>query len=176
MNLQPTRIHGAFLSEPSSFTDERGSFSEVYQLRALAEQGWRGSFVRSAISHNLHRGTLRGLHFQRAPHSEAKLVTCIRGLVFDVIADVRPDSPTFGQWAGYELSPDNRRVLFLPEGVAHGYQTLSDDTTVHYHLSNYYAPEHGDGIRWDDPTLAVHWPLPPSRLSDQDRRWGFLTR
>ena len=176
MTIEPTGIHGAFLIKPSTFADERGSFAEIYQLRALAERGWHGSFVRSAISHNHQRGTLRGLHFQRAPHSEAKLVTCIRGAVHDVIADVRPDSPTFGKWDGYELTPDNRWALFLPEGLAHGYQAMADDSTVHYHLSDYYAPKHGDGIRWDDPTLAIRWPLPPSTLSEQDQRWGFLTK
>ena len=127
-------------------------------------------------SHNHQRGTLRGMHFQRPPHSEAKLVMCISGGVYDVMADVRPDSPTFGQWDACELTPENRRVLFLPEGVAHGYQTLSDNSTVHYHLSNYYAPNVADGIRWDDPTLGIRWPLPPSMLSDQDKRWGFLSR
>jgi dTDP-4-dehydrorhamnose 3,5-epimerase len=176
VTLQPTRVHGALLIEPRTLTDDRGSFTEMYQLQALAERGWSGTFVRSAISHNHRRGTLRGLHFQRAPHAEAKLVTCVQGAVFDVIADVRPGSPTFGRWDSYELTPGNRRALFLPEGVAHGYQTLVDDTTVHYHLSDYYVPQMSDGIRWDDPTLAVTWPLPPSMLSDQDKRWGFLTR
>jgi dTDP-4-dehydrorhamnose 3,5-epimerase len=174
--LYPTRVQGAFLFEPQIFVDDRGSFTEIYHLHALAERGWNGSFVRSAISHNHCRGTLRGLHFQRAPHAEAKLVICVQGAVFDVIADVRPDSPTFGLWDGYELTSDNRRALFLPEGVAHGYQTLADNATVHYHLSDSYAPQLADGIRWDDPTLDVQWPLPPAMLSEQDRRWGFLKR
>jgi dTDP-4-dehydrorhamnose 3,5-epimerase len=174
--LHPTRVHGAFLLELKTFDDDRGSFTEVYQLKALAERGWHGAFVRSAISHNHRRGTLRGMHLQRAPHAEAKLVMCISGAVYDVIADVRPDSPTFGQWDACELTPENRRVLFLPEGVAHGYQALSDNSTVHYHLSNYYAPQCADGIRWDDPTLAIRWPLPPLMLSEQDQQWGFLTR
>ena len=176
MTLHSTRVHGAFLIEAPSFADERGSFTEVYQLKALAERGWHGSFVRSAISHNHQRGTLRGMHFQRAPHAEAKLVICVRGAVYDVMADVRPDSPTFGLWDACELTPDNRRALFIPEGVAHGYQTLSDNSTVHYHLSDYYAPDLSDGVRWDDPTLAIQWPLPPSMLSEQDRRWGLLKR
>jgi dTDP-4-dehydrorhamnose 3,5-epimerase len=174
--LHPTRVQGAFLIEPTTFADERGSFTEVYQLQALAERGWRGSFVRSAISHSHARGVLRGMHFQRSPHSEAKLVICVLGAVYDVMADVRPGSPTFGLWDAFELTPENRRALFLPEGVAHGYQTLSENSTVHYQLSDYYAPHLGDGIRWDDPTLAIRWPLPPSMLSEQDRRWGFLTR
>ncbi len=176
MILHPTRVHGAFLLELKTFGDDRGSFTEVYQLKALAQQGWHGTFVRSALSFNHKRGTLRGLHFQRAPHAEAKLVMCVSGGVYDVMADVRTDSPTFGQWDAYELTPENRRVLFLPEGLAHGYQTLADNSTVHYHLSNYYAPDAGDGIRWDDPTLAVKWPLPPAMLSDQDKGWGLLSR
>jgi len=176
VTLHPTRVHGAFLLELKTFADDRGSFTEVYQLQKLAAAGWTGTFVRSAISHNHVRGTLRGLHLQRPPHAEAKLVVCIRGAIYDVMADVRPDSPTFGKWDAYELTPDNGRALFLPEGVAHGYQALCDESTVHYHLSNYYAPEAADGIRWDDPTLAIQWPLPPSRLSEQDKRWGFLKR
>jgi dTDP-4-dehydrorhamnose 3,5-epimerase len=176
VKIHSSRIEGVFVIEPTSAADDRGSFTEVYQLRILAEHGWRGSFVRSALSHNHRRGTMRGLHFQRAPHAEAKLVICVSGSVFDVVADVRPGSPTFGQWEGFELTPQNRRAVFLPEGVAHGFQALADDTTVHYHMSDYYAPQLGDGVRWDDPTLAVQWPIPPTVVSDQDRRWGPLSR
>jgi dTDP-4-dehydrorhamnose 3,5-epimerase len=174
MTLQETAVSGSYLIETKTIGDARGSFTEVFQLRELAARGWRGSFVRSALSHNYQRGTLRGMHFQRAPHSEAKLVMCVRGSVFDVVADVRPDSPTFGKWAAYTLTPDNRLALFLPEGVAHGYQTLEDDTTVYYQMGDYYSPQLGDGICWNDPTLAIEWPLPPSALSDQDQRWGRL--
>jgi dTDP-4-dehydrorhamnose 3,5-epimerase len=176
VKIHPSRIEGVFLIEPTSAADDRGSFTEVYQLRALAEHGWHGSFVRSALSQNHRRGTMRGLHFQRSPHQEAKLVICVSGSLYDVVADVRPGSPTFGQWEGFELTPENRRAVFLPEGVAHGFQTLADATTVHYHLSDYYAPQLGDGVRWDDPTLAVQWPIPPTVVSEQDRRWGFLSR
>ena len=154
--------------------DERGSFAELYQMRALAQHGWHGSFVRSALSYNLRRATLRGLHFQRAPFADAKLVTCLSGRLFDVVADLRPDSPAFGQWEHVELSAENRLSVFLPEGVAHGFQTLADDTTVLYHLSAYYERDASAGVRWDDATLAVAWPLPPSVMSDQDRAWGTL--
>jgi dTDP-4-dehydrorhamnose 3,5-epimerase len=176
VKIHPSHIEGVFLIEPSSAADERGSFTEVYQLRALAERGWHGSFVRSALSHNHRRGTMRGLHFQSAPHPEAKLIICVSGSVYDVVADVRPGSATFGQWQAFELTPENRRAVFLPEGVAHGFQTLADHTTVHYDMSDYYAPQLGGGVRWDDPTLAIKWPIPPSVISDQDRRWGFLRR
>ena len=155
MTIRPGRIPGVLVIEPVVARDDRGSFVELYQARLLAERGWPGPFVRSALSHNHRRGTLRGLHFQRAPQQEAKLVTCVGGAVYDVVADVRPESPTFGTWEGFELTPENRRVVFLPEGVAHGFQTLADDSTVMYHLGAYYARDLGDGIRWDDPTLAI---------------------
>ncbi len=171
-----TRVTGALLFEPSPATDERGWFAELYQLRELRAHGWGGEFVRTALSFNAQAGTLRGLHFQRAPHQDAKLVTCVTGAIFDVVADIRPDSPTFGHWDAFELSATNRRAVFLPEGVAHGFLTLSDDATVLYHLGAYYAREAGDGIRWDDPTLAIRWPGQPMTLSAQDQQWGTLTR
>jgi len=170
-----TRLDGLVLLTPAKHGDDRGFFMETFRADAWAAQGVPTEFVQDNHSRS-RKGTVRGMHFQRAPHSEAKLVMCISGAVYDVMADVRPDSPTFGLWDACELTPENRRVLFLPEGVAHGYQTLSDNCTVHYHLSNYYAPHLADGIRWDDPTLAIPWPLPPSMLSEQDERWGFLIR
>jgi dTDP-4-dehydrorhamnose 3,5-epimerase len=119
---------------------------------------------------------LRGLHLQRAPHADAKLVTCVRGAFFDVVADVRPGSPAFGTWEAVELTADNHRSVFLPEGLAHGFQTLVDDTTVLYHLGAYYEPSASAGVAWDDPTLAIAWPLPPAVMSPQDRQWPGLTR
>lgn len=174
MTIRAMRIPGAFVIEPAIVSDARGSFTELYQARELAKLGWAGSFVRSALSYNRRTGTLRGLHFQRAPHAEAKLVTCISGALFDVVADIRPDSPAFGQWEAVELTGDNRVSVFLPEGVAHGFQTRTDDTTLLYHLGAYYQQPASAGIRWDDPTLAVDWPMPPAVLSDQDRAWGTL--
>ena len=176
MTIRTTRIPGVLVIEPAVAADERGTFTELYQQRALAQHGWRGSFVRTALSFNRHRATLRGLHFQRAPFADAKLVTCLRGRVFDVIADIRPDSPAFGQWDHVELSAENGVSVFLPEGVAHGFQTLADDTTVLYHLGAYYERDASAGVRWDDPTLAVSWPLPPAVMSEQDRAWGALRR
>ncbi|MGE3274319.1 MAG: dTDP-4-dehydrorhamnose 3,5-epimerase [Vicinamibacterales bacterium] len=174
MTLHETRLAGVFLVDPPVAADDRGWFAELFQARALAAAGWTGGFVRTALSHNARRGTLRGLHFQRAPHADAKLVTCVSGAFFDVVADIRPGSPTFGRWEGFELTAANRRLVFMPEGVAHGFQTLADETTVLYHIGAYYAREAGDGIRWDDPTLAIAWPLAPTGLSDQDRGWGPL--
>lgn len=174
MIVRPTSIPGMLVIESTRIGDSRGSFQEIYQERLLAERGWAGRFVRSAISHNAARGTLRGMHFQRAPHADAKLVSCVRGRVFDVAADIRPDSPRFGAWEGVELSEENATTVLLPEGVAHGFVTLTDDAAVMYQIGAYYEPGVGAGIRWDDPTLAIAWPVAPTVISDQDRSWGWL--
>ena len=176
MTVRTTRIPGMLVLEPDVAADERGTFAELFQQRELVRHGWTGAFVRSALSHNRRRGTLRGLHYQRSPHADAKLVTCIRGALWDVIADVRPDSPTFGTWESVELTEDNRVSVFLPEGVAHGFETLTDDTTMLYHLGAYYERQASAGVRWDDPSLAIAWPIAPAVLSDQDRGWGLLAR
>ena len=176
MQFVPTQIAGVFVLEVERKEDARGFFARIFSREELQERGLVDEFPQHNVGYNHIKGTLRGMHFQRAPHAEAKLVICVQGAVYDVMADVRPGSPTFGLWDAFELTPENRRALFLPEGVAHGYQALSEHSTVHYHLSNYYAPHLADGIRWDDPTLAIRWPLPPAMLSEQDQRWGFLTR
>jgi dTDP-4-dehydrorhamnose 3,5-epimerase len=176
MTIRSTRIPGAYIVDAAVSADARGSFAELFQLRALAELGWKGHFVRSAISFNPERATLRGLHFQRPPHQDAKLVICLTGALFDVVADIRPESPAFGTWEAFELSPGSQRAIFLPEGVAHGFQTLADDTTVLYHIGAYYAHDASDGVRWDDPTLAIQWPTPPAVMSEQDRKWGLLCK
>lgn len=176
MNVRETEIPGVLAIEPAVASDARGTFVELFQSRALAAQGWSGTFVRSALSHNRLRGTLRGLHFQRPPHADAKLVTCVRGALFDVVADVRPGSPTFGRWIGMELTDANQRAIFLPEGVAHGFLTLSDDATMLYHLGAYYDRAASSGVRWDDPALAIDWPDVPTVISEQDQRWDALAR
>lgn len=173
MTVRATPIPGLLIVEPSAFADERGAFTELYQNRALASC-WNGTFVRSAISYNRQRGTLRGLHYQDAPHADAKLVTCIRGSIYDVVADVRPGSPTFGRWHAVELTADSGRSVFLSEGLAHGFETLSDDATVLYHLGAYFVAEASRGVRWDDPALSITWPLPPAVLSAQDQGWERL--
>ena len=169
-------IPGVLVVEPAVSSDARGTFMELYQAQTLAAHGWAGGFVRSALSHSRQRGTLRGLHFQRPPHADAKLVTCVRGALFDVVADVRRESLTFGHWIGMELSETNQRALFLPEGVAHGFLTLTDDATMLYHLGAYYDRESSSGVRWDDPLLSIAWPVAPAIISDQDRRWEPLAQ
>jgi len=146
--------------EPSS--DERGSFSRVFDAELFAERGLMDRVAQSSVSTNLRAGTLRGLHLQSAPHEERKLVRCTQGGLFDVVADLRAESPTYGQWYGAELTPDNDRMLFVPEGCAHGFQTLEDDTHVHYEISVPFQPDAVDGVRWDDPELGIDWPEPPA--------------
>jgi dTDP-4-dehydrorhamnose 3,5-epimerase len=176
VTIRPSeQVPGVLVFEPHVSSDERGWFAELFQARELRTRGWTGDFVRSALSFNQIAGTLRGLHFQRAPYEDAKLVTCVGGALFDVVADIREDSPAFGRWEAFELSAENRRGLFIPEGVAHGFQTLTEATTMLYHIGAYYDRDASGGIRWDDPTLGIDWPTPPTAMSDQDARWGLLT-
>ncbi len=162
-------VAGAYLVGLEPRNDDRGFFARSFCAHEFAEHGLKGTFVQANLSHNPHRGTLRGLHYQRAPHAEVKLVRCTRGALFDVVVDLRPGSPSYGRWAGAELSADNRRALYVPEGCAHGFETLVDDTEASYLVSAFYAPGAEAGMRWDDPQLAIDWPItPPARISPKD--------
>ena len=174
MRFQASRIDGAYVIEPDVSEDERGWFAQLLVEKELGACDISHRFVRSALSFNRTLGTLRGLHYQRAPHEDPKLVACVGGAMFDVVADVRRGSRTFGQWEGFELTAANRRLVFVPAGVAHGFETLADATTVLYHIAEYYVPGAGAGIRWDDPTLGIQWRAPPRVISEQDQRFGFL--
>jgi dTDP-4-dehydrorhamnose 3,5-epimerase len=167
-------IAGVRLIEPAVSVDERGWFAQLYEERELAAAGLPARFVRCALSFNDRAFTLRGLHFQRPPHADAKLVACVAGACFDVVADIRPGSKTFGCWMGFELSAANRHAVVMPAGAAHGFLTLLPNTTVLYQLGAYYAPGSGGGIRWNDPALAIEWPALPAIISQQDRSWGPL--
>jgi dTDP-4-dehydrorhamnose 3,5-epimerase len=158
MNFIATKLPGAFIIEPERFDDERGFLARVWSARAFAERNLSAPFVECNISYNKRRGTLRGMHFQRAPHAQAKLVRCTRGAIYDAIIDLRPESPTFKQWLGVELTAENRLSFYVPEGCAHGYQTLVDETEIFYQMSEVYAPEASDGVRWNDPAFAIEWP------------------
>jgi dTDP-4-dehydrorhamnose 3,5-epimerase len=127
------------------------------------------------MSGSVHAGTLRGLHFQRPPFSEVKLVRCVRGAILDVIVDIRVGSPTYLQWGGFELSADNRRSLYVPQGFAHGFQSLTDDVELYYQVSEYYSPEHEFGLRFDDPALGIDWPRPVTVMSEKDQSWPDFT-
>ena len=158
MIVTETEIRGALVVAPERFDDERGFFARSWSEREFEELGVEARFVEGNLSFNHRRGTLRGLHYQAAPHGQAKLVRCTRGRVFDVGVDLRPDSPTFRRWVGVELSADNRHMLYLPAEFAHGYLALEDDSEVYYLVTNTYAPASARGARWDDPAFRIEWP------------------
>jgi dTDP-4-dehydrorhamnose 3,5-epimerase len=161
---------------PTPYQDDRGRFMRAWCCREFAEHGIRFTPVQANMGRSDRKGTLRGLHFQDASAPEAKLVRCTRGSIFDVAVDLRPGSPTFAQWFGVELSEEDGSMLFLPELCAHGYQTLEDNTEMHYMASAVYTPSAVRGIRFDDPVLAIPWPVKPTSISEQDRNWPLLDR
>lgn len=171
MKFLETPLAGAYLIELEPITDERGFFARSWCQQTFARQGLNSGLVQCNLSFNHRAGTLRGMHFQRPPHAEDKLVRCSQGAIFDVIVDLRKDSPTYRQWYGTELSARNRRQLYIPKGFAHGYQTLHDETEVCYQVTAYYQPDSEGGLRYDEPTLDIRWPLPVSMISDKDQNW-----
>lgn len=172
MRFTETRLRGAFVIEPEPRLDERGFFARTWCEREFAQHGI-GMVIRQCnLSANRRRGTLRGMHYHAPPHAEAKVVSCVRGAIHDVIIDLRPASATYRQYAAVELSADNRRLLYVPAGFAHGFQTLADDTEVYYQMSEFYAPAAARGVRWNDPAFAIEWPpAVPRVLSEQDRSY-----
>lgn len=171
MRFEATNLPGAFLIDLEPREDERGFFARAWCAREFAEHGLESTMLQVNLSYNRRRGTLRGLHYQRPPHAEAKLIRCIRGALYDTIVDLRPGSATFGQPFGAELSAENRRMLYVPAGFAHGFQTLVDDTEALYQVSAFYEPGAESGIRYDEPRFALQWPLPVSAISDKDAGW-----
>lgn len=176
MIFQNTRIHETCLIEPERIGDSRGSFARNFCAREFAAHGLATDFPQHSVSRNARRGTLRGMHFQTAPHEEAKLVWCTHGAIFDVCLDLRPASPTYLQWEGFELSAENGRQLYIPPGCAHGFQTLADDAEIFYRISAYYAPEASTGVRFDDKAFGIEWPLPVTVMSDKDKAWPDFKR
>ena len=175
MILTALALSGAYRIEPELRTDERGFFTRVWCAQEFAAHGLRTDFVQSSISSNRRRGTLRGLHYQLSPHAETKLVRCIRGAAFDCLVDLRPQSTTYKQWCALELTAENYHAVYIPEGLAHGFQTLTDDTELLYEITTYCEPTAARGILWSDPTLAITWPiLPPSVISEKDRQLSGL--
>lgn len=176
MIFHETRLRGAYTIEIEEHADERGFFARTWCRREFAEHDLVAEFVQCSLSYNREAGTLRGLHYQRDPYWEAKIVQCLRGAVFDVILDLRAESPTFGRWHAVELSARSRRMLYVPERFAHGFQALEPDTEVSYMISTFYVPEASRGIRYDDPSLAIPWPKPVTQISARDRTWPTLDR
>lgn len=167
-------LAGAYVIELEPYSDERGHFARAWCRREFEEQGLATEFVQANVSVNFEAGTLRGMHFQASPYREVKLIRCVQGAIYDVIVDVRKDSPTYLKWAGVELSPDSYRMLYVPEDFAHGFQTLEPNSEVNYLVSEFYTPEAACGLRHNDPALGIDWPLPVSRISAQDRIWPLL--
>lgn len=171
MIFTETSLEGAFLIEPERREDERGFFARTWCRREFGSHGLHKQWVQCNISFNRRKGTLRGLHYQTPPYEEAKLIRCTRGAIYDVIIDLRADSPTFTQWVAVELTADNRQMLYIPEGFAHGFQTLTDETEIFYQMSQFYAPEYASGVRWDDPALNIAWPAGERTISERDRSY-----
>lgn len=174
MHLRPTPLEGVFLLELDRKDDERGWFVRTFCRTELAAHGITAELVQCSVSYNRRRGTLRGLHYQAPPRGEGKLVGCARGALYDVVVDVRHGSPSLGRFAAFELAGDGRFGLWIPPGFAHGFQTLEDDTVVTYAMTEAYAPELARGIRWDDPSLGIPWPLRDPILSERDRALPLL--
>lgn len=175
MKFERTAIAGVWIVDLDPRAEERGFFARTFCRGEFAAHGLHTDWPQGNVSRNTRRGTLRGLHFQDAPHPEIKLVRCTAGAIFDVAVDVRRGSPTFGRWTGVELSAATGRALYIPAGCAHGFQTLTDDAEIFYMMGDSYFPELARGVRWDDPTIAVKWPLPPVALSPRDAALPLLS-
>lgn len=171
MNFRPLPLEGAYTIDLEPIVDDRGFNARSWCAQTFREKGLDPSVVQTNIIFNKVQGTLRGFHFQAPPFTETKLFRVTRGGIYDVIIDLRPDSPTYRQWTGVELWASDYRLLYVPEGFAQAFQTLVDDTELTYQVSQPYSPQHGRGLRHDDPAFAVTWPLPVAAISQQDRRW-----
>jgi dTDP-4-dehydrorhamnose 3,5-epimerase len=168
MRFTATEIPGVLVVEAEPHSDDRGAFARLHCPEEFAAAGHPFAPVQTSLSRNPAAGTLRGMHHQPAPHAETKLVRAVRGRVFDVAVDLRPESPAHRRWVGAELSAENQKALFVPEGVAHGFLTLEDDTDVLYQISPAFVPGHEAGVRWDDPAFGIEWPAAPKLLSPRD--------
>jgi dTDP-4-dehydrorhamnose 3,5-epimerase len=176
MRFTPSRIPGAWVIDIEPIHDQRGFFAMTWLPEEFRKHGLDPALAQCNLAFNHKRGTLRGMHFQTAPHAQAKLVRATRGALHDVIVDLRDDSPTFQQWDAVEITADNRRMLYMPTGIAHGYLTLTDDTEAYYHASSPWVPAAESGVRWNDPALGIEWPFAPSVISPKDAAWPLWTR
>ena len=175
MIFQETPLKDAFVIDLERQEDERGFFARSWDQREFEARGLNPRLVQYNVSFNTKKGTLRGMHYQAKPYEEAKLVRCTRGAICDVIIDLRPDSPTFKQWKGEELTADNYRMMYVPEGLAHGFLTLKDRTEVSYQMSQIHVPASARGIRWDDPAFGIRWPIRVQVISDRDKNYPNFT-
>ena len=171
MNFLETPLKGAFLIDPEKLEDARGFFARTWCQWEFERHGISFKPVQCNVSYNKKKGVLRGMHYQAAPHQEAKLIWCIKGAIHDVIIDLRPMSPTITQHLSVVLTAENRRMLYIPEGLAHGFQTLEDESEVFYQMSEFYAPEYAKGVRWNDPAFGIQWPTDERLISDRDQSY-----
>lgn len=175
MIFTETRLKGAYTIDIEPHEDARGFFTRIWCRKEFEQQGLVADLAQCSIASNRKKGTLRGMHYQMAPHTEVKLVRCTKGAVYDVIIDMGPESETYRQWVGVELSEVNHRTLYIPEGFAHGYITLQDDTELFYQMSEFYVPGAGTGVRWNDPVFGIKWPdMGDITVADKDQTWPLL--
>jgi dTDP-4-dehydrorhamnose 3,5-epimerase len=176
MNFIETEIEGLYIVELNKIGDERGFFARAWCEKEFSDKKLTSRMVQANTSYSKDKGTLRGLHYQVSPHQEAKLMRCIKGAIFDVAVDLRSDSKTYKEWFGVELTESNRNMLFIPEGFAHGYQTLVEDTEAFYMSSAFYAPDAERGVRWDDPSIGIEWPITDNlNITDKDKSWADIS-
>ena len=178
MKFHETKLNGLYLIEQEPRIDERGYFVRIFCEAEFKKAGIKDfKIVQGNQSLTKKKGTIRGMHFQKEPKAEDKFLQCLKGAIYDVVIDLRESSPTFGQWCANELSEANKRMLFIPKGFAHGFQALSDDCLIEYFMSEFYAPDHADGVRWDDPFFNITWPIAkPSVISDNDKKWPLMKK
>jgi len=176
MKFVETKLKGAFIIEPERLEDERGFFTRTFCQKEFEKQGLNPRVAQCNVSFNKKKGTLRGMHYQKTPHQEAKLISCIRGGIYDVIIDLRPESATYCQWFAVELRAQDYKMLYVPEGVAHGFQTLEDNSVVFYQMSESYHPECARGVRWDDRLFSIQWPLVPLTISKRDQSYPLMSK
>ena len=174
MRFIRTNLSGAWLIELEPIADDRGYFMRSYCARSFLEHGLETHFVQHSRSYSVRKGTLRGMHFQTAPHTEVKIVSCIAGAIYDVIVDLRLESPTYRKWQAFELTAESQQQLYVPAGFAHGFQTLTEGAGVSYLISSLYEPSASTGVPYDDPALGIAWPLSVEAISDRDRSWAPL--
>ncbi|MEZ2279052.1 MAG: dTDP-4-dehydrorhamnose 3,5-epimerase [Microcoleus sp.] len=175
MKFTETKLKGAYVIEVEPIGDERGFFARSWCQKEFAEHGLNPNLVQCNISFNMKKGTLRGMHYQAKPYQEAKLIRCTRGAIYQVVIDIRPDSFTFKQWVAVELNAENRKMLYVPKGMASGFQTLIDDTEVFYQMAEFYHPESAKVVRWDNPAFEIQWPIEVKIISDKDNSEQDLT-
>ena len=174
MKFFETKLKGSFIVEIEKNEDERGFFARTYDVDEFKKYGLNSKIVQCSISHNIKKNTLRGMHFQITPYEETKIVNCIKGKIYDVIVDLRVNSDTLYEWNGIELSEHDNKMIYVPKGFAHGFQTLEDNSEILYQVSQFYSPNSEKGIRWDDPTFKIKWPIKITDISEKDQNWNLF--